>query len=178
MLGWTRKATGAAAALFLLGACETMPTVNVELDEAIDFDTYETFAWGADAPVQVGGEIYVSQFVAQRMLNTASDILSEKGFVPVEKRSDADFLLLFTLGAVRTVDVDYIAPGLQDVDEDVRGRMFIEIFDGQTKKPIWIGKSEKEVYDSEIDNIEEGITEALTLILSEFPPTPDEESDE
>ena len=173
----------------LMAACSTAPKITSDHDSAQDFSQYQQYAWIAN---ETTGERYVDPLTIKRIRDSIQGQLAEQSYQPAENEAAADFLVTFTVGAQDRVDI-YTQPnftGFSGVTRFGRGRwayryyepeiiadnytegsLAIDIFDAQSKQPVWHGYASKRLTSKDYsgDN-EESIRQAVSAILGGFPP--------
>jgi hypothetical protein len=164
-------------AALALAACETTPEVTTDADPTVDFTRYRTYAWVYD-DVPSG----MNPLNYERIHDAIDSQLAAQGFMEGEP---ADFAVAFTVGARDKVEVDDFGPygsyygygwgygwgpGYSDVYvRNVReGTLVIDVYDVETKKPIWHGAATEEIGSG--GATQEEIDKAVASVLTEFPP--------
>jgi len=188
-----RSTRGTVAAVFLLGAlltgCATMKTGSHQ-DEAVSFSNYQTFAWIADDPLILGAgdDLPISPLSQKKIVQAIEDELSNKGFKYSANPDIADFVVSYTVGTRDKIDAtsypsDYRGAwgwhfyGRYYYQTEVVHRSYtvgtlgIDIFDGDTKQPIWHGWATKTISTSDRENPSPSIEKAVAAIIERFPPT-------
>lgn len=182
----TRSVTHSLCVLLTLGVaagCDTLKT-NADYNRAFDFSHYRTFSWISDNPAVA--ETPLNPLTPGRIQLAIVDVLQEKGITFVSDPKAADFVVAFTVGAHEKVRIDttnypigYRGPYTwgwgyyQDIDvhEYTQGRLAIDVFDTQTRQPVWHGWGTKNVTSADQKNAEHAIRNAVDAILKDFPPT-------
>lgn len=163
-----------------LYACATEPKVKVDSDPATDFSRYRTYSWAyAAAPQGINP-------LNQERVKTAIDrVLASRGYTQAQP---GDFAIGYTLGARDKVKVTDLGPygafypgygfGFRrawaapysnvDVRNVTEGTLAIDIYDVQTKRPVWHGLASKELSADGADPAD--IDAAVTSLLAKFPP--------
>jgi hypothetical protein len=170
-----------AAAAVAVSSCQTLET-NFDYDRAADFSGYRTFAWIEEDPV-IHVDPEVSPLTVDRVKESIVATLEMQGFSLVEDRSAADFVVGFSVGSREKVDVDayprtYAGPygwvGYDElsVHEYTQGQIAVDVFDAETREPVWHGWATKTIDDSDRENPEPVIREAVQSVLANFPPPP------
>jgi hypothetical protein len=182
-----------AALLFLviltLTGCASKPNVFVDSDPSHNFSTYKTFSWTAENPMIVQSDYTVSPFVGQRVMAEIKAVMEQKGYVFTPLRDEADFAIVFTIGARDKMRVrsepavihgmwgwghQYWGTRLVNVETNVpyvEGALAIDVFDMQKRAPVWHGVGAKKLNTKEKRGSSEGISEAVRTILMVFPKT-------
>lgn len=167
-------------------ACESVSTRS-DHDPAADFAGYRTYAWVTDELMvqpRAATDPIVSPLVQQRIHDAIDRALAAKGFV--EDQGSADFMVAFTVGLRDRVRVDHWGPyggfyrpygryGGVGMGYDrstatnyTEGTLAIDVFDGQTRRPVWNGSATKIV--GERDERPEEIQQIVNSVLADFPP--------
>lgn len=172
--------------LGFLGACTTTMPVRTDHDNDADFSDYRLFTWVSDDPMIMpeGGNPRVSPLNRQRIINAIEEELQRNGFDKAVEGQEADFAVAFTVGTRERIDYDsyprayhsswYWRPSYWDYEIRARtyeeGMLAIDIFDEDTRKPVWHGFTQKRITSSDRSNPAPVIREAVTAILAKFPP--------
>ncbi len=172
--------------LALLGACATTLPVRTDHDRQADFSGYRTFSWISDNPMIVadGEDPRISPLNRQRIVDAIEAELQRKGFDKVVSDEKADFAVAFTVGTRERIDYDsyprpyrrswYWRPSYWDYEIRARtyeeGMLAIDIFDEDTRKPVWHGFTRKRITSADRSDPEPVIREAVAAILARFPP--------
>jgi len=128
--------------------------------------------------------VQVSQLDVRRIREAIERELTAKGFTEVPDRDTADFSLSFTVGARDTIRVDdypvfyrgrwrwgppYYYPNV-DVYMYTEGTLAVDVFDNETREPVWHGWARKQIAGRDIRDPERAIRTAVAAILEDFPP--------
>lgn len=173
---------GCVASALLLAACASM-RVGSDQHPRADFSDYRAFTWMVENPASPG-EVQLSALTIRRIREAVEGELSAKGYRPVAEPRAADFLVAFTVGtrermtsSARTVPYQDQGPrewSWLDVDVSIyqEGTLSIDIFDGDSRQPVWHGWARKTV--TEADQADPGpvIQRAVSQILEKFPGAP------
>jgi hypothetical protein len=185
----TFRVLGLGALLVLAAACETL-NVGSDYDRAANFSGYHTFVLMPRQHAQVSNPL-----VVQRTEDAIRSYLVGRGYQYVNDPAQADFAVDFTIGSqertdIRTYPAPWGAPGAVgpggwwgspgwggaywgntiDVRQYTQGTLSIDVFDGQTHRPVWHGWAKKTLSQSDIDNSAGPIREAVAAVLAKFPP--------
>lgn len=169
-----------------VGACATTIQSRSDYDPAQDFSGYRTYAWLADDPLIVprGGDVQVSALNRRRIVEAIESELSAKGFTKAAARDSATFTVAYTVGARDRIDVasypdmyrrpwrwggPYYGSNV-DVDAYTEGTLAIDIFDGNSRQPVWHGRASKHITERDVQLAAQLIPQAVASILKEFPP--------
>ena len=166
-----------------------------DYDSSNDFSVYQSWAWISDEPMKVGPMATVSNpLLEPRIMSAIDSALTAKGYRKVEDRSAAQFVVSFTVGSREEIDVDsypsmsanigYANPrhwrwggayygfgaGTETtVRQYTRGILAIDVFDVEERRPVWHGKTEKRIRDSDREAPEAAIKAAVDAVLAGFP---------
>jgi hypothetical protein len=169
-----------------LAACSGVDK-RTDYDPGADFSTYHTYEWVTDELMvqpPEGADPRVSALVQQRIRDAIDQSLARKGF---RQEQSGDFAVGFTVGLRDRERVSNWGPygssyrpyGSYDpyrgpygarttVTSYTQGTLAIDMFDVQTRRPIWHGRATKIVQDS--DDRPEVIQEIVDSVLADFPP--------
>lgn len=175
----------AIGTLIALGACASsnMPRFTTSAAPGFDVSKLQTYSWAFDG-VQQG----VNPILFQSIRDEIDTALAAKGFKKVE--GDSDFIVAFTIGARDRVDVNNWGaagawyPGWGrpagwgwsfnyrpvDVRTVTQGSLAIDMFDGQTKRPIWHGVATRDLTSSGASP--ELVSNAVNGLIGKFAATP------
>lgn len=173
--------------LLALGAtaCVTM-SAGSDYYRGADFSGYRTFSWISDMPLvsSASTRVQVSQLDIRRIRESIERELAAKGFTEVPNREDADFSLSFTVGARDAIRVEdypqfyrgrwrwgppYYWPNV-DIYMYTEGTLAIDVFDNESREPVWHGWARKQIVGRDIRDPERSIRNAVAAILEDFPP--------
>lgn len=171
----------------LASACATTIKGKSDYNPAVNFTDYHTFAWMGDNPL-ISAPPGMNPINVQRIMDEIERNLIAKGYRRVHDQADADFMVSFTIGARDKISVNsypaayrgywgwggryYGGVGMMatDVEAYTEGVLAIDIFDVETHQPAWHGWAAKVITASVSKNPGPVIGEAVTAILSNFPP--------
>jgi len=179
-----RCAAALSACVVALGVvgCTTM-RVGSDYDRNAAFSNYHTFALmkrehrGTRNPL-----------VITRTEDAIKEDLTRKGYSLASDDKTADFAVDFTIGSRERTDLSsypppYAGPWWRgawwggpywgnniDVRQFREGTLSIDVFDGQSHRPVWHGWARKELTRSDIAHSEEPIRKAVDSVLARFPP--------
>jgi hypothetical protein len=170
------------AGLLLLAACATMQTGSDQYPRA-ELDGYSSYAWiGEDPLIRPQGEqMQISALTVRLIREAIEGELAAKGYRMVGVAADADFVVAFTVGARDRLSTEsYPAPyrgpwswGWEgrylDVQTYREGTLSIDIFDGESRQPVWHGWARKTITSADTDDPGPVIKSAVARILREFP---------
>ena len=184
------------AALLLLTACATYPSVRTDFDPSANFAAYRTYSW---VPVEVPRGM--NPLLFRRVQGSIDRALQVRGYRPAEP---GDFQIAFTIGERDRTEVnDYgypwggwgccgawgggwgwgwggggwggwggWGPGYSPIDVyTVTDRsLVIDVYDTPTKRPVWHGVITKTGYPDRVDYSKLDAT--VDAVLARFPPQP------
>jgi len=172
----------------LLTGCATIRTGSHQ-DESVSFSQYRTFAWIADNPLILGAgeQPAISPLSQKKIVQAIEDELSNKGFTYLANADQADFVMSYTVGTREKIDAtSYPSAYRGEWGWHLHGRYYyqtevvhrtytegtlsIDIFDGNTKQPIWHGWATKTISTSDRENPSPSIQKAVAGIIEQFPP--------
>jgi hypothetical protein len=187
----SRSWTVYAAALLLgttLAGCVTIKTGSHH-DESQSFVSYQTFAWIADDPLVLGadGQPPISALSRKKIVQAIENELGRKGFTHLANADKADFVVSYTVGTRNKIDAtSYPSAYRGEWGWHIYGRYYyqtevvhrsytegtlgIDIFDGDTKQPVWHGWATKTISTSDRQNPSPSIQRAVAGIIEHFPP--------
>lgn len=179
--------------VFLLGTfltgCATVRS-GAHHDSSVSFDNYQSFAWIADNPMILGDgkQQPISALAKKKITQSIKNELVTKGFVYLEDRDQADFIVAFTVGTRdRIVATSYPMAyrgawgwhlyGHYYYRTEVEHRTYtegtlgVDIFDGKTNEPVWHGWASKSVTSADRDDPSPAIKKSVAAIIKRFPPS-------
>lgn len=179
----------------VLGACAG-PRTAIDYDPEIDFAQYKTYQWISADDVNLGGpeDPRVSPVARERMRAAIDQALLAKGFV---RARPADFLVTLRTGMLDRQFVDYWGPRADPfwwrpgwrhrpfgpfgydpffdpflarpvVRTVTEGTVALDMFDAETKQPIWHGHASSLVARDDIHPAD--IQRMVDAVLAGFPP--------
>jgi Domain of unknown function (DUF4136) len=169
---------GILVAMLALAACRTAH-VSSDYDHGAQFSSFHSFTLIMRPHLSAKNPILV-----QRTYDSIRAELTSKGFAYLEDPAQADLAVDFTIGASDRFDVHSSPSGLYggpwyygggwgnnvDVRQYKEGTLSIDVFEVRSRKPVWHGSGTKEISQSDLDNSEALIREAVTSVLADFPP--------
>jgi hypothetical protein len=178
----------------LLGACASTFKATYDHDTGHDFTNYQTFAWIAEHPMQVGATNRIpNPMLEPRIMSALENALVAKGYRWVKKAEDADFVLSFTVGSREEIKIDsypstyagyggaygrrwggaYYGYGATEtnVRQYTKGMLAVDVFDVKERRPVWHGVAEKTINEADREDAEGTINAAVDAILAGFPPS-------
>lgn len=176
------------AFMLLLTACSSTQTKN-DYDPNIDFSQFKSFAWVETNSTETS-KYHLNGLMDQRIKSAVDKNLISKEMTQVDK-ADADLLVNYLTKVEKRVSVDdfntqfgyypyhgryAVAPVMNPppmVNEYKVGTLFIDLVNNKTGHLVWRGSIEK-ILDEDNnltpDQRTEKINEAVTKILSQYPP--------
>ncbi len=173
----------------LVAGCATVLTGHSDYDKKFDFSRLKSFYWmypqssGAVEAASPG----ISALNLYRIREAIQTDLQAKGYTLADSRKDADFVVSYTVGTRDKVEMDTYYPAYYRgpwywhpyywADAGVYARTYtegtlgIDIFNQKSGTPVWSGWVHKRVLQSDRDNPEPVIREAVAAVLSKFPPS-------
>ena len=178
------KLACAAVAALALGACSSM-TVESDFNAGTEFSSYKTFAFISDTPLLKAQTAPISPLFEGRVMRAAQGALSAKGYEFLDDRESADFVVSFTIGGrdklrVTNYPSQYRGPAAwtwgapYHTEVDVRnytgGTLAIDIFDVESREPVWHGWAVRTISTADRRNPTPVINDVVEAILEDFPP--------
>ena len=180
--------------LILVTGCATTVKPIVDHDPNADFVQYGSFAFISNHPMipsETSGP--VSPLTEERIMNSISRDLKDRGFTLESDGEEANFAISFTLGPRDKMQIDTYpepyragyenwgwgggyygyAPGYGeqvDVSAYTEDALSIDVYDVSEHRPIWHGVAAKELTDTDLQDPGPVVDEIVTAILSGFPP--------
>jgi hypothetical protein len=166
----------------IIAGCETI-TGRSDADPSIDFGKYHTYSWISPSPL-LSKPAEVSPLAEVRIEGAVTSELGRKGYRFVENPNEADFVVAFTIGARDKLNVTSTPGGWGfgpmwgpasyygdiNVRQSVEGRLSIDLFDTQLKRPVWTGYATKSITSADERNLGELANKAVAAIFEDFPP--------
>ncbi|MDH4124913.1 MAG: DUF4136 domain-containing protein [Gammaproteobacteria bacterium] len=185
---WALLFVSCASAIAVLVGCSTIST-GAHYDETTNFGAYKTFSWIGASPYVTAAndsEPAVSPLTRSKIEAALRAGLEAKGYQFVEQDGQADFVLAYTIGTRQEISIDsYPAPyygawgwhvrGSHYYVNEVsahsytRGTLGVDIFDADSKQPVWHGWAEKTITDDDRKDPSAAINAAVTKLLEAFP---------
>jgi len=173
-----------ALVVLVLAGCAGL-RVGSDHDPQASFGGYRSFAW---LPREYHGSC--NPLVVQRAHDAIETELNAKGLARASDPGAADFIVDFTIGARDRIDVQsYPEPFLiagpagefpwwgyrywgseVNVRQYREGVISIDVFDAQTRRPVWHGWAKKELTRSDLEQSDAPIRTAVQAVLKSFPP--------
>jgi hypothetical protein len=169
----------------LAASCDTM-RAGSDYYPSVDFSGYRTYVWMADSPLirSDSTRVEVSPVTVRRIREAIENELATMGFELASEREQADFAVSFTVGARDMIRLEDYPPYYRgrwrwhppyywpnvDIDMYTEGMLAIDIFDNETREPVWHGWARKTIISRDVANPGPAIDAAVEAILSRFPP--------
>ena len=167
-------------ALVMFAGCITTQ-VSSEYDSAADFSRLQTYAWVDDRP-QISGETLTDNFQLNSFIRDEIERgLTDKGYNK-QPQGPSDFFLRYHLAIEENVKISTLDYSSHDrtglgsnsstapIQEYDRGTLLVEIIDPQTKRPLWRGTAQVELYRYTARIMKnQGVKKAIRAILDRFP---------
>jgi len=181
------RAIAIIAAGMILTACATISTGS-HYDETTNFGVYKTFSWIDDVPyIADDSSVRVSPLSQSKIQNAIQSELERKNYTFTDDRGSADFVIAYTVGTrekIRTTSYPVGYHGdwgwhvhgsyyyVRETTEHryTEGTLAVDIFDGESKKPVWHGWAEKTITESDREDPSSIIREGVALLFESFPP--------
>ena len=177
-----RAALALVIASALLAGCANVNYGYDEVDNA-EMQGYATFAYPPKKPILVAPPLRVPDAFRDRLLAEATRVLESKGYELIDEITEADFVLSFAIGrrdSVRLasfpthnrasdifdpIDMTFDGSDIRDMEQ---GRFGIDIFDVQTRQPVWHGWAINTV-TSATGDVAEVTIHSVSGVLEPFP---------
>ena len=176
----------ACLALAGFSGCETIRVVS-DHDPSFSFAGYDSYAWISEHPM-VSSAPGVNPLLEGRIMAAIQASLGAKGMKLAADPAQADFVVAFGVGARDRVSVTSTPypvgyrgawrwGGVYYNDVDVRqyteGRLAIDIFDANEKRPVFHGYATANISaTTDQAKRQQMLREAVAKILAGFPPAP------
>jgi hypothetical protein len=172
-----------------LTACAVEPAlmVNTEAKQAVQ--NYSTFSWVKDDPMFVHGDFQPSPDISATLMESIKNELETKGYRFTEERTNADLVVLFSVGANEKTEFEkypnYFSENARwmsnyqdgDVGEVAKVKVLhagiaIDIFDREKREAVWYGSAKKKLKEEDeamavLDP--KGLSKSVQALLTEFP---------
>ncbi len=184
--------------LTALSGCASKPKVFSDFDSREDFTQFKTFSWVQKPPMLKAGDYHLSALAEVRMTAAIKGELIMHNYEFVEDPADADFTVLYTMGARDKIvlvekGTGYYAdrvdwgwgsyyypyflhfpfgkrPGSStDLREYPEGTIALDIFNARTKKPIWHTVATKRLSKKDLRSHAKNAEEIAEQLLQHFP---------
>lgn len=183
---WPAKYSMLLMLASFLGGCATINTGS-HFDETANFGAYKSFSWIDDDPLISADTSIPVSALAQSMIKSAiQSELEQKGYAFTQDRSDADFVVAYTIGTREKIRIDsypayyrgrwgwhvpYSYYYYREISAHTytRGTLGVDIFDNESGKPVWHGWAEKTVTQSDRADPGPSIKEGIGMLFESFP---------
>lgn len=176
-----------AVALFASG-CATIKT-GAHYDETNNFGRYETFAWIDQEPLITGAAqtgLVISPLTREKVKQALRDGFERIGYEFTDDAEKADFVVAYTIGTRQEVSVRsypdayhgtwgwHVQGSHYYVNEITthnytKGALGVDVFDQQTRKPVWHGFAEKTITTIDKKDPTPSIQAGVRKMLASFP---------
>lgn len=176
--------------LALLAGCAAAIETGSHFDETAAFGGYETFAWIAERPY-VGGDpaLRPGPDVEAKIQSEIARQLRRLGYGYVDDRSEADFVVAFTIGSRERLRTDSYPPDFRGylswhvpgsfyvvrdtaIHSYTESTLSVDLFDIRSGKPVWHGWAGKTVTGADRRNPDPAIERGVRLMFEDFPDAP------
>ena len=175
-------------------SCATPIKTHFDRDTAADFSQYRTFAWVGPEPLARAKQGstspgFISALDDQSLRRAVDRTLTSKGYTRVPEADQADLAIAYSVGSEDKVRVQqslgvaavhsypsryrygsWYTGSTVNVQQYTEGTLSIEAYDQKTEQPVWVGWASKRL--SRNDDSQKLINEAVSRILTPFPPAP------
>ena len=172
----------------LVAGCDTIET-GAHNDETTNFGLYKSFSWIDDEPLFVGSDdtgIIISPLTQLKIQQAIRSGLENKGYVFVDDREKANFVIAYTIGTRQETSVSsypdayygmcgwHVCGSHYYIHEAsahnyTKGTVGVDIFDGASNKPVWHGWAEKAITTGDENKPVPSIEAAVREMLVSFP---------
>ncbi|MBF7074266.1 DUF4136 domain-containing protein [Glaciecola sp. MH2013] len=183
MLDTTIKRLVAIFAIVFLASCASETSIYTETN--IENDSYQTFSWPKQGPMFVRSDYPIADEIGMEVRQQIKTKLETKGYRFIEDQSQADLVVLFSIGAQNKVKAEkapsYFSEngrwgseflevvGDQDVKTYVEGSLAIDIFDRERRQQVWFGAAKKKLDVSDKRSDLSEVSRHVSEILSKLP---------
>lgn len=184
-----RRLTACSVLLAIAGAVAACSTIRTgsHYDETNDFGRYDTFSWIADDPyIGRDPDLPISPLTQRKIQEAIHDRLVSKGYTFVADRDPADFVVSYTIGSREKIRASSYPVGfrgswgwhvhdsyyrVREYEEHsyTEGTLSVDIFDGESKQPVWHGWAQKVITDSDRRDPSVIIQDGVTRLFESFP---------
>jgi hypothetical protein len=170
----------------VVAACASIRTGS-HFNETINFGAYKTFSWIDDVPYVVDDSgIRISPLTQDKIQRAIKSQLTLQGFSFIEEFGAGDFIVAFTVGTrekmrVTSYPSDYRGNWgwhvygshyyIREYTEHsyTEGTLGVDIFDGESKQPVWHGWAEKSITESDRKDPSAVILKGVAQLFESFP---------
>jgi hypothetical protein len=177
------------ATILTLASCAVEPVLVVNTESKQDLENYKTFSWVKNDPMYINGYIQPSEEASTAAMERIKSVLETKGYRFIDERANADFVVLFSVGASETTVFEkypnYFSENLRWMSEFQDGGVeevaqvkvlnagiAINVFDREKREALWFGSAKKRLKEyHEASNLidSEDLSESVQALLTEFP---------
>ena len=171
----------------LAGGCASPPAVHHDYDPAIDFHSYQTFAWLPQPTMSTTGvasdaEVR-NQLLDKRILRAVGEGLTAKGLTV--DTENPDLMLAYHIGVADKISVSNWGYGYPrgygrwgggggsstDISSYTEGTLILDFVDGKTKELVWRATGTDALRSNPTpEQVDKGIEDIVTRMLAMFPP--------
>ncbi len=168
--------------------CATIST-GAHYDETTNFGMYKRFSWIDDQPLILGSietGITVGPLTQSKIKRAVRSGFQSKGYIFVDDREQADFVVAYTIGTRQEVSIDSYPTAyygtwgwhvrgshyyINEVSAHTytKGTLGVDVFDRAAKKPVWHGWAEKTITADDRKDPSPAIDAAVGKLLESFP---------
>lgn len=170
-----RNLAFAVALIGLAAGCASTPRIVTDFDPAADFSGFRTYSWVTTTP-PAGAD----PLLHARIRASIDRALSARSF---REAPPGDFAVTFTTQARDRIQVSDLGPYAPfyrhpwgwrrshqvQVWQNREGTLAIDIFDTQTRRPVWRGTATQDITRQRVDQAQ--IDAAVDEMLARFPPS-------
>ncbi len=172
----------------LLFGCAA-PAPLIDFDPSYDFSNDKTFAFVSENPlIRAEGSEGGNPLLEGRLMQITENVMAARGFTRVSDRESADLAIGFTVGARDKIQVNsypepyragyggwgwgggYYYGESVDVRQYTEGTLSVDIYDPQSRRPVWHGRAVRKITKDMQENPGEALTIILNDIFASFPP--------
>lgn len=172
----------------LFGGCQTI-RAGAHFDETTDFGRYQSFSWIDEEPLIVGADetgIIISPLTKSKVQQAIREGFEQIGYRYAASPDDADFVVAYTIGTRREVSVTSYPSAyygqwgwhvrgsryyIHEVQSHnyTKGTLGVDVFDRESKKPVWHGFAEKTITSGDRSDPMPTIVAGVSKMLESFP---------
>jgi predicted heme/steroid binding protein len=183
-------------AVLILPGCASKSKVFSDFDPRHDFSQDRTFTWVQDPPMLRAGDYIVSPLAESRMTAAIKGELIAKGYTFVTDQSEADFSVLYTMGARDKIQIRdrpnpyyshrtdwgwgaYYFPYFiyfpfesryrGDINTYISGTIAVDMFEVKRKQPIWHTTASNHLSNNDLKSNAKNAKEIALSLLQHFP---------
>jgi hypothetical protein len=172
--------------LTILGGCQSIPETKFHYAEGTNFTRFATFSWIPERPLRFHTmDAHSSPLLEQHLKDAASKAFTDAGLRFVDDPGQADVLMAFTVGSrERLLSDEYYSGSIygypsyggywidsgRRLGSIMKGQVCVDLFDGQTGRPLWHGTAEENLRNSDLNYWRERLPVIMGYIASGYPP--------